>query len=237
MNTQSSDPRTPFVIGIIILGALLVAGIIWAVVAAPAGSGPSSNPNLSFNDQNDPTQGPADAKVVVRIFGDIECPACRAAEVGVNHIRQAYADTVKIVWNDFPLPPTIHPHAREAANAARCAEEQGKFWEMHDTLYQNQGSWAKSGNVRNDFQAYATQLGLDADGFQACYGERRFDSKIADDMQEGRANGVQATPTFFVNNTQYVGVLSAAEWDNILKPLITAAAVEPQPTETSTSTQ
>lgn len=224
----------PFVIGIVALGVLLVGGIIWAVIAAPSDSGPVSNPNLSFNDANDPTLGPSDAKTVVRIFGDLQCPACQAAEPGVTHIRQAYADSVKIIWDDFPLPPTLHPHAREAANAARCAEEQGKFWEMHDLMYQTQSTWEKSGNVGGDFLTMAGQLGLDQDGFQSCYGEKRFDSKVADDMQEGTANGVDATPTFFVNNTKYVGVMSADQWDAILKPLVANAknTVSAPPTDT-----
>ena len=222
MNQPSSDPRAPFAIGIIIIGAVLLGGIVWAVLSAPSSSGINgvSDPNLTFNDTNDPALGPADAKVTVRIFGDLECPACRSAEPGVTHLRTAYADTVRIIWNDFPLPASIHPKARIAANAARCAEEQGKFWEMHDELYDAQDGWSKSSNPANDFFALAQKIQLNEDGFRSCYDSRRHDSKIADDMSEGRGNGVAATPTFFINNTKQVGILSPSEWDAILKPLL-----------------
>ncbi len=227
--SQSSDPRAPFVIGIVILGAVLLGGMIWAVVSAPAApqGGLTDEPNTSFNDANDPALGPEDAKVTLRIFGDFECPACRAAEAGITSIRQKYADTVRIVWNDFPLPPTIHPKAREAANAARCAEEQGKFWEMHDLLYETQTSWSASRNPTDDFVALATRAGLDVDAFRACHSERRHDDKVANDMSEGRSNAVDSTPTFFVNNSRVVGVRSPSEWDAILAPLVAAASDAP----------
>jgi protein-disulfide isomerase len=225
MQTPSSDPRAPFVIGIVVIGALLLAGIIWAVVASPSGpSGTTSDPNLSFRDENDPTLGPSDAKVTLRIFGDIQCPACKSAEPGVAHVREAYANQVRIVWNDFPLPPSVHPLAHVAAQAARCAEEQGRFWEMHDTMYDHQSDWTALSNPENMFIQLAKSIGLDEDGFRTCYEAQRYESKIADDQQEGAANNVDATPTFFVNNTRYVGVISPAQWDAILKPLLPTAA-------------
>lgn len=229
MPQPSSDPRAPFVIGIVILGVLLLGGMVWAILSAPsAPSGAAGeDANLSFSDANDPALGPEDAPVTVRIFGDLECPACKAAEPGVTHLRRDYADTVRLVWNDFPLPPTVHPHAREAANAARCAEEQGKFWEMHDALYDAQASWASSRNLTEDFVALGRKIGLDEDAFRACYGEKRYDGKVTDDMSEGRANAVDSTPTFFVNNTRVVGVRSSADWDQILAPFVQNASQAP----------
>ena len=229
--SQSSDPRAPFVIGIVVLGAVLLAGMIWAVASAPSApqnGGGVEDPNLSFNDANDPSLGSEDANVTLHIFGDFECPACRAAEAGITYIRQNYADRVHIVWNDFPLPPTIHPKARDAANAARCADEQGKFWEMHDVLYETQTSWSASRDLAGDFAALANRIGLDENAFRACYGERRHDKKVADDLSEGRTNGVDSTPTFFVNNTRVIGVRSPSEWDTILAPFFAD-----QPSETA----
>lgn len=236
MTPSSTDPRAPFAVGIIILGILLLGGIIWAVVSGPSSSGGAySDPNLSFQDDNDPSLGPADAKVTVRIFGDLQCPACKSAESGVTHIRNTYADQVRIVWNDFPLPPSVHPRARIAANAARCSEEQGKFWEMHDALYSAQNTWATASDPTAEFIKLAAKIGLDAEGFRSCLSDQRHDSKVSADMSEGNANGVDSTPTFFVNNTRYVGVLSAGQWDAILKPLLAASAT-PTPTETASST-
>lgn len=211
-------------IGIIAIGALLIGGIVWAVLSSPSSpSGTQTNPNLSFRDENDPSLGPADAPVTIRVFGDFQCPACKEAEPGLTYVRDTYADRVRIVWDDFPLPATIHPLARFAAHAARCAEEQGKFWEMHDALYTSQSNWSTLSDPENAFLSMAQSLGMNADGFQACYASRRYESKIEDDLQEGTANNVSATPTFFVNKTQYVGVLSPAQWDAILQPLLSAA--------------
>jgi protein-disulfide isomerase len=228
MEQSSSDPRTPFVIGIVLLGAVLLGGIIWAVASAPAGSGPTgTEANLSFKDDNDPVLGPENAPVVVRIFGDLECPACKAAEPGITHVRETYGDRVKIVWNDYPLPPATHPKARVAALAARCAEEQGRFWEMHDALYQTQSTWSRSSNAADAFSSLAEQIGLDGANFRACYDERRYESKIDADLQEGRSNNVSATPTFFINNIRKVGILTPSEWDALLKPLLADSAPAP----------
>lgn len=220
MQQNASDPRMPFVVGMIALGIILFGGIIWAVLSAPASSGPQGNPNLSFNDANDPFVGANDATVVIRAFEDLECPACRGAKAGVDAMLAKYGDRVKFIWNDFPLPPTIHPNARPAANAARCAEEQGKFWEMANLLYAEQQAWSRAGDVGAAFRTYANRLSLDEQGFRSCMDARRHDNKIADDLAEGRANGVSSTPTFFVNNVMYAGSLTAAQWDNILEPLL-----------------
>lgn len=224
MEQRTSDPRTPFVIGIILLGVVLLGGIVWAVVSAPGSPGPAVDANVSFRDDNDPMFGKEDAPVVVRIFGDFECPACKAAEPGVTHLREAYADRIKIVWNDYPLPPTIHPKARMAANAARCAEEQGAFWQMHDALYATQNDWSRSPNTADALSSLAEQVGIDGAAFRACYDEKRHDGKVAADMQEGNANSVSATPTFFINNVRKVGVLSPSDWDAALKPLLETAS-------------
>ncbi|MFA5129415.1 MAG: thioredoxin domain-containing protein [Patescibacteria group bacterium] len=210
---SSSDPRQPFIFGLIGLAVLMIGGIAWAVMAQPTkqGSG-TQDVNVSFNDANDPVRGPADAKVVVREFEDLECSACRVAKAGVDYVMQKYGDQVKFIWNDMPLT-TLHPHALEAANAARCAEEQGKFWEYHDVLYQQQPYWASATNVGDLFAQYASGLGMNMQAFSSCVADKTYESKITADGQEGTAAGIDATPTFFVNNVRYVGVLSNDEWD------------------------
>jgi protein-disulfide isomerase len=238
MQQNASDPRMPIVIGMIVLGVVLLGGIVWAIVSVPAGTTPNGNPNLSFQDENDPTRGPDDAPIVIRAFEDLECPACRNAKAGVEYVMQKYGDKVRLIWNDFPLPATIHPNARLAANAARCAEEQGKFWEMVDAIYDAQPTWSRASNVRGEMEAFAGKLELDMQGFTSCMSDRRHDNKIAADMAEGNANGVNSTPTFFVNNVMYAGGMSNAQWDAIIQPLVNAAKTstpEPMP-ETTTST-
>jgi protein-disulfide isomerase len=221
---QQSDPRAPFVIGILVLGVLLVGGIIWAVLSAPPSSTSTNqgqDVNVTFNDANDPVLGPPSSNVTIRLFSDFQCPACRMAEDGIRHVRGIYGDQVKLIWNDFPLE-SAHANARNAANAARCAEEQGKFWEMHDAIYDAQQEWSNLPDPRNSFNAIAERVKLNVDAFDVCYGDKKYDAKITADTQEGIAAGVDSTPTFFVNKKKVVGVLSAADWDTQLQGLVSA---------------
>jgi protein-disulfide isomerase len=216
---SASDPRKPLVFGIIGLAALMLGGIIWAVVFLPtAAPGATYDANASFDDSNDPAFGPADAKATIRIFEDFQCPACRLASEGIKHVRETYADSVRIVWNDFPLE--AHANARIAANAARCAEEQGKFWEYGDALYASQETWTPIQDPSEMFTSIATQIGLAGDPFVQCLSERRYDEKIAADVKEGIANRVDVTPTFFLNNNRYTGALTAEQWDEKLKSVL-----------------
>jgi protein-disulfide isomerase len=210
-----------FLLGSIVLGVLIIGGLIWAIA-----SGPGPVPPRVFNDTNDPVFG-ADTEKVVRIFGDFQCPACRAAESGVTYALETYKDKVRFIWNDFPLQ-SIHPNALLAANAARCAEAQGKFWEYHDRLYGDQPSWDNLSNPAQKFKDYANALGLQTESFSTCLDKQEHQQKIMDDLSEGERNGVNATPYFFVGNTPVVGILTNADWDKNIQAYLAAA--------TSTST-
>lgn len=212
-----------FLLGVIVLGTLIIVGIVWAIASGPGPAAP-----VSFNDANDPSIGTTQSDKIVRIFGDLQCPACRSAEAGIRHIRDTYASQVKIVWNDFPLP-TLHPNAMEAANAARCAEEQGKFWEYHDKLYDDQPSWENVARPTQKFVDYATALDLNGTNFKTCLDSRRHQSKINDDISEANRLGVNATPTFYVGSKRIVGGLSDAQWDAEIQSLLA------QPSSTSTT--
>ncbi len=204
-----------FLVGTVILGVLIIVGIIWALTLAPDTTGHEEEYGLRFNDQNDPIIGKADSKVVVRFFSDFQCPACKSAEPGVLHILQTFADRVKFVWNDFPLTE-LHKNANEAANAARCAKEQGKFWEYRDALYVGQDEWSALVNPDDTFSLYAQKIGLRTDAFNACVQEKTFNKHITDDFEEGTSNNVNSTPTFFIGNKRYVGAMSNAAWDTEL---------------------
>jgi len=129
--TMEQSSNKGLLIGTIVVAVLIFLGLIWAVLSVPndGGTTPLPSGQVSFNDENDPSIGPDDAKVVVRLFEDLECPACKAAEPGVSYAIEKYSDRVRFIWNDFPLD-SIHRNARAGANAARCAEEQGKFWNI-----------------------------------------------------------------------------------------------------------
>lgn len=208
--TSADQTRKAFLLGSIGLGVLILGGLIWAVAAGPATGG--SGGLVSFNDDNDPAVGPAEATVIVRIFGDFQCPACRAAEEGVRYAKKTYGDKVRFVWNDFPLQ-SIHPNALPAANAARCAEAQGKFWEYHDKLYDDQASWDTQSSPRQKFIDYANALELKKDEFESCLDDKTHQNKVMDDLSEGLRNGVNGTPTFFIGNSRVVGPMTNDVWD------------------------
>lgn len=216
-----NEERTKLVLvgGIGILILLCIVGIIWAILAGPTPQSSQSDipeTNLSFSDDNDPAKGPGEAKVVVRMFSDLQCPACRDAEPGLQYAMKTYGDKVRFVWNDYPLFPT-HKNAVAAANAARCAEEQGKFWEYHDVVYEKQQEWSGLSAPGDLFKTYAVSLGMNGDSFASCLAANRYQNKIQADKTEGDRNGVQATPTFFIGNIRRTGPAPSSEWDRILK--------------------
>jgi protein-disulfide isomerase len=220
---ETSTSNTGLIAGVIIAAVLIFGGLTWAILSAPSSNAPVSNGNVTFNDAtSSPSVGPDDAKVVVHIYGDFQCPACKAAEPGVEAAIAAFKDRVKFIWKDFPLL-TIHRNARAGSNAARCAQDQGKFWEMHDLLYTQQDSWAEQSDPKDSFSAYASQLGLDVNAFNSCYASSKDDDKVMADESEGITNGVNATPTFYVNKAQYVG-MGADQWTNVLNAALASAS-------------
>ena len=136
--------------------------------------------------------GPSDAKVKVVEFADFECPFCsRAADV-VHAMRAKYGDRVQFVFRQFPL--AMHADARIAAEAALAANAQGKFWEFHDRLFQNQRTLSRS-----SLEDHAKQLHLDTDRFKRSLDEKTFAAQVDADMKLGERASVQGTPTLFIN--------------------------------------
>jgi protein-disulfide isomerase len=200
-------------IGVVAAAVLIFGGLVWAIISAPT-SIPPANGELTFVDTNDPFIGPENASTVVRLYSDFQCPACRAAEGAVNYAIEKYKDKVKFIWKDFPLM-SIHPNARLAANAGRCAQDQGKFWEMKEKLYGGQSSWETTRDPSADFKAYALQLGMNADTFNTCLNNRTNDAKVMASYQEGVRNNVDRTPTVFIDTERRFS-LTEAEWDQLL---------------------
>jgi protein-disulfide isomerase len=148
--------------------------------------------------------GPSDAKVKVVEFADFECPFCsRAADV-VQTIRTKYADRVQFVFRQFPL--AMHPDAQLAAQAALAANAQGKFWEFHDRLFQNQRTLGRA-----SLDEYAKQLQLDTAEFKRSLDEKKFAAQVESDMKLGERANVQGTPTLFINGKRVDNPSDAAE--------------------------
>ena len=153
----------------------------------------------------DHVRGNKDAKVVLIEYGDFQCPGCGAAYPRVKALEEKYGENIAVVFRNFPLT-NIHPNARAAAAAAEVAGLQGKYWEMHDALFENQDSWSDlSASERGKvFEGYAKQIGLDGAKFTKELDElsSRINQKISFDQALGRKLDVSGTPSFFLNGTK-----------------------------------
>lgn len=144
------------------------------------------------------TMGKVDAPLTIVEFSDYECPFCRRFEdQTLPKIRAQYVDTGKLryVFRDFPLDQ-IHPQARKAAEAAHCAQDQGKYWEAHDLLFQKQQQLQP-----DDLKAHAKALGLDVNAFSECLDKEKYAKLVQDNLDDGIKAGVRGTPSFFVGKT------------------------------------
>jgi len=159
---------------------------------------------------NDPVLGPENAKVTMYIFTDFECDFCSDAAETVSQLMEKYDGQVKFVFKNFPLS-SINPNARKAAEAAECAFDQGKFWEYHDMLFEHQDSLEPS-----SLRAYATELGLDAEQFEACLDSGSKAQEVESDYKEGLSEGISSTPSFFVNQQVMSGALEMATFEKII---------------------
>ena len=146
-----------------------------------------------------PVRGAQEAPVTLVEFSDFHCPFCSRAQSTLKQVLERYPGKVKLVYRDFPLEG-LHPQARAAAEAARCANDQGKFWEYHDVLY----TTAPRGGPE-DLKRYAGQVGLDVPKFDQCVASGTHRAAVKHDMEEGSRLGVTGTPAFFVNGRPLQG--------------------------------
>jgi protein-disulfide isomerase len=149
------------------------------------------------SEDRDHIQGSADARVTLVQYGDFECPYCGAAYPIVKQIQDRMGSGLRFVFRHFPIP-TSHPHAEQAAEAAEAAATQGKFWEMHDHLYENQRHLSEA-----DLRTYAEALGLDVGLFDKELAEHAHVGRVHEDFMSGVRSGVNGTPTFFVNGLRH----------------------------------
>jgi len=147
----------------------------------------------------DHSLGPDSASVTLIEYGDYECPYCRQAYVVVAEAQQRLGDNLRYVFRNFPLTE-VHPHADRAAQAAEAADAQGRFWEMHTVLFENQDALEDK-----DLIAYARELDLDIARFRDDLTNRKYELRVKQDLLSGIDSGVNGTPTFFINGFRYDG--------------------------------
>ena len=158
----------------------------------------------------DHVQGPDDAPITLLEYGDFQCPHCGAAHSIVKALQEQFNSSVRFAYRHFPLIE-IHPYAEPAAEAAEAAGAQGKFWEMHDTLFEHQGA------LTPDYLVfYAKQLGLDLVRFTTELARHVHAERIREDLLGGMRAGVHGTPTFFINGTRHEG---SYDYDTMVKAI------------------
>jgi len=152
---------------------------------------------LPVSEERDHIQGPSNAPVTLLEYGDYQCPYCGAAYPIIKQVQARMGDRLRFVFRNFPIT-TSHPHAEQAAEAAEAAAAQGKFWEMHDYLYEHQN------RLRDrDLSSYAEHLGLDVERFDQELAGHVHAPRVREDFMSGVRSGVNGTPTFYINGARH----------------------------------
>lgn len=158
-----------------------------------------------------PVRGAREASVTIAEFSDYQCPFCKRSQSVTKQLLQQYSEKVKLAFRDFPIRG-IHPLAQKAAEAARCAGEQGKYWEYHDLLF------AKAPELEvSSLKQYATALGLDVTRFNDCLQQDKYAALVEQDLQHGIRLGVSSTPTFFINGRPVIGAQPFSTFEKIIE--------------------
>ena len=204
----------PFIIILLVLGVALVSA--WALKKRSSGTvtPATNNPNSSAPSNSNATVvtgvagaepphilGPDSAPAKLEEFGDFECPPCGLFHPILVQMHKEFGDKLQITFREFPLAPA-HQHAIAAASAAEAAGLQGKFWEMHDLLYENQKTWHDAFDVRPIFEGFAKQIGLDMNRYQSDLNGDQVAQRILNDGKRGHSMGVKGTPTVFLNGKE-----------------------------------
>ena len=218
---------TTVVLAIVLLFVLLRGGEVPAVPEDDAEPEPEPTPtpeptaptvDMEALADDDTVKGDEDAPVLIVEFSDFQCPYCgKFYRDTLPLLKENYIDTgkVKIIHRDFPLG--FHQNAQKAGEASECADDQGKFWEMHDKLYENYQELAV-----DNLKQYAVDLGLNAEEFNDCLDTGKYADEVKKDFVDGAAAGVSGTPSFFVNGQLLVGAQPYAAFQQAIDAALAA---------------
>ena len=211
----------------ILLGVLLVAGIgTLSWLATRSGNVIQLDPNVAPIANQGHVIGSPTAAVEVVEFADFECPACGSfANLTEPDVRARLVNTGQIRFRFIDYPLDIHPNTWAAHNAAWCASEQNRFWEMHDLIFQNQDRWSTQATRRPNavLIPLARQLGLDMPQFEGCVESRKFHPQIKANYDEALRRGIPSTPTFIIGTQQVSGSLGYDQFKRVVDQALAAA--------------
>ena len=220
-------------------GALAVIALAGAALLAYVASRPKQqvttvDPNLPPAKAEGYQLGDPNAPVQVLEFADFECPSCgQFAAVTEPDVRKRLIETGQVLYKFFDFPLSMHRNTVPASNAAACAADQGKFWEMHDRIFAGQDQWntEATSNPKKIFKDYAREIGLDVDKWEQCFDAGTHLPRIEANRQEGERRMVNSTPTFVIGKRQMPGNLSYDDF----KKWVDSAAVEAKASGASTA--
>ncbi|MBI4599870.1 DsbA family protein [Candidatus Uhrbacteria bacterium] len=200
--------------------ALLVVSVFVIVNASASRSGKESSPALFGEipavDGADHVRGNELAQKTIVEYSDFQCPACKAYYPIMKDVEKELGQTVRIAYRHFPLTQ-LHKNSLQASYAAEAAGKQGKFWDMHDMLFERQESWSADENVGDIFVGYAQELGLNVEQFKTDIASDAVKDRVRRDMDSGTAANVPGTPTFFLNGKQIESPRSFATFKALLE--------------------
>lgn len=159
---------------------------------------------------DDATLGRKDAPITIVEFADFQCPYSREASFTMRELALKYPDKIHYIYRDFPLSE-IHPLAQKSAEASECAADQGKFWEYHDKLFQNQSDLSEQ-----RLYQFASELNLNLSFFRSCLDSGTYKDEVEKDYEDGLQAGVRGTPTFFINGNKVQGAIPKEIFEKII---------------------
>jgi protein-disulfide isomerase len=177
--------------------------------------------------ETDHIKGNTQSAIVLVEYGDFQCPACRSYTPIITQLEQNYGDRIAFVFRHFPLP--VHANSKNAARASEAAAIQGKFWEMHDILFDKQDDWAKKGDPEDIFMEYAVSLGLNPDQFREDFNSDGLKDKVQKDLLAANAEGLNSTPSFFLNGIKVRNPQSYGEFEQLITAVLAEQGGGQQP--------
>lgn len=221
MEKEKKDFTVPVLVGLLVIASFLVGSFLTrlkmdeekpqpAEVAKKVPTQPEEGAVLGEDQLAKLEEGAAgikgekDAPITIVEFSEYQCPFCkRYVDTAYNLIFEEYGDQVRYIFHDYPL--SFHNHSQILSEAARCGGDQGKYWEMHDILFEKNSEFIDKADIDQDLSSFAKEIGLNTAKFNTCLKEGTFTQAVKDDFNLGSSLGVSGTPTFFVNGTKLVG--------------------------------
>ncbi|MBI4674507.1 MAG: DsbA family protein [Chloroflexi bacterium] len=211
---QPSSNSTYWIIGGVIAAAVVVLGLVLInLMAAPRTPGAPAQTSAGR------VLGNANAPVTIDMYSDFQCPVCRRAELTIKGLASKYIDTGKarVVYHNFAF---IGNESTRAALAAECANEQGKFWDYATYVFDHQAGENKGAFADANLKRFAEELKLDTTTFNACFDSSKHAALIQQELNEGKALGIKATPSFFINGQFVEGLLSPDQFAAVIESFI-----------------